>query len=284
MPVDKFGRNGDRTTTVYTGINIANLTNIFLRREGGNIAIGAIDLNSNIIKNVADPLSNQDVATKIYVDKTAFTTTGGVVSGDIKLNVGSDLVRSLGCNNLSAGKKFTLLLGTDSNMLTYSVPNSGLPVPIKIKTDVILAKLIDELSICVFGQNEILCSRPIDMDQHSIENVRSPVNKLDAVNKAYADRIKYKTVTGNVPNSVMTEHTLFTFPAAKAFASGKIIICELLFERLADEWIATSIPMFATEWPGFRKFSRGPSLMTFFSSSRVTGWTRNCRLDYIELP
>ena len=44
MPVDKFGRNGDRTTTVYTGINIANLTNRFLRRDGGNIAIGAIDM------------------------------------------------------------------------------------------------------------------------------------------------------------------------------------------------------------------------------------------------
>ena len=29
MPVDKFGRNGDRTTTGYTGLNIANLTNIF---------------------------------------------------------------------------------------------------------------------------------------------------------------------------------------------------------------------------------------------------------------
>ena len=28
MPVDKFGRNEDRaTTTVYTGINTANLTN-----------------------------------------------------------------------------------------------------------------------------------------------------------------------------------------------------------------------------------------------------------------
>ena len=33
MPVDKFGRNGDRTTTVYTGINIANLTNSFIRRD-----------------------------------------------------------------------------------------------------------------------------------------------------------------------------------------------------------------------------------------------------------
>ena len=43
MPVDKFRRNDDRTTTVYTGINIANLTNSFLRRDGGNTAIGAID-------------------------------------------------------------------------------------------------------------------------------------------------------------------------------------------------------------------------------------------------
>ena len=93
-------------------------------------------MKSNIIENVADPLSNHDVVTKNYVDTNAFTTDGGVMSGDVKLNVGSDLVRSLGCNDLSAGKKFTLLLGTDTNMLTYSVPNSGLPVPMKIKTDV----------------------------------------------------------------------------------------------------------------------------------------------------
>ena len=33
MPVDKFGRHGDRATPVYTEINIANLTNSFLRRD-----------------------------------------------------------------------------------------------------------------------------------------------------------------------------------------------------------------------------------------------------------
>ena len=48
MPVDKFGRNGDRPTPVFTGINIGNLTNSFLRRDGGNSVIETIDLNSNI--------------------------------------------------------------------------------------------------------------------------------------------------------------------------------------------------------------------------------------------
>ena len=63
---------------VYIGINIANLTNSFLRRDGGNAAIGAIDTDSHIMEKVADSLSNQDVATKNYVDKNAITTAGDI--------------------------------------------------------------------------------------------------------------------------------------------------------------------------------------------------------------
>ena len=100
--------------------------------------------------------------------------------------------------------------------------------------------------MCDFGQDVILCSQPIDMNLHFIKNVKSPVNKFDAVNKAYADSIKYKIAIGNIPDTVMTDHTLFTFPATKAFAIAKIIICEMWVERLADEWISTSSPMFAT--------------------------------------
>ena len=122
------------------------------------------------------------------------------------------------------------------------------------------------------------------MDLQFIKNVKSPVNKLDAVNNANVDRMKYKTAIGNIPNTVMTDHTLLTFPAAKAFASGKIIISEMWVERLADELIAISSSVSATAWPGFHKFSGGPSLVTFFSGSPVSGWTRTFRLDYIELP
>ena len=106
-------------------------------------------------------------------------------------------------------------------MLTYSVPNSGLPVPVKIKTDVGFAILIDELPICVFGRDEILCSRPIDMDQHSIINLKNPTDRLDAVNTAYADRIKYKTASGNILNTVLTDHIVFTFPNWESFCQWK---------------------------------------------------------------
>ena len=110
------------------------------------------------------------------------------------------------------------------------------------------------------------------------------VNTFDAVNMAYLDRIKYKTAIGNIRNTVMTDHTLFTFPAAKAFASGKILICEMWIERMTDEWIVTLSPMLATAWPGFHKFSSSPSLMTLFTGFLASDWTRTFLLDYIEQP
>ena len=60
------------------------------------------------------------------------------------------------------------------------------------------------------------------MNLHLIMNVKSPVTKFEAVNKSYADRIKCKTAIGNVPNTVMKDHTLYTFPATKAFCQWKI--------------------------------------------------------------
>ena len=106
-------------------------------------------------------------------------------------------------------------------MLSFSLPDSGLPVPVKIKTDGGLVILINQLPVCDFSQDVMLCSQPIDMDLHLFKNVKSPVNKFYAVNEAYVDRIKYKTTTGIIHNIAMTDHILFTFPAAKSFAVWK---------------------------------------------------------------
>ena len=102
-------------------------------------------------------------------------------------------------------------------MLTYSIPKPFVLTPIELKTDagfVIVTKMTKH-SICGFSLELILCSQPIDMNQHSIKNVKSPVNKFDEVNMAYTDRIKYKSATGTIPNTVRTDHTLFTFPLRK---------------------------------------------------------------------
>ena len=64
-------------------------------------------------------------------------------------------------------------------------------MPVKIKTDGGFVILINQLPICDFSHDLISCSQPMHMDDHLMKNVKNPVDKFDAVNKAYADRINY---------------------------------------------------------------------------------------------
>ena len=129
-----------------------------------------------------------------------------------------------------------------------------------------------------------LSSRPIDINLHSIKNVKSPVNRFDAVNKAYADHIKYKTAIGNIPNTVMTDHTVITFSHCESF-------CQWKDNNMWDvgwtvgRWVDCSIKSNVRNcvaWPS--QVFQGSSLMTFFTGSPASGWTHTSRLDYIELP
>lgn len=52
-----------------------NNQNYYLNPSGRSKLGGPLNLNNNPIKNVKDPVNNQDVATKAYVDKKILTTT-----------------------------------------------------------------------------------------------------------------------------------------------------------------------------------------------------------------
>ena len=67
------------------------------------------------------------------------------MSGDVVLRIGSDLVRILGCDNLSVDKKFILMLVSYSNILTYSIPKPFVLTPIELKTDAGFVILIDHM-------------------------------------------------------------------------------------------------------------------------------------------
>ena len=79
-----------------------------------------IDMNSNITKKCGGSVVRTRCCNQELCRQNTITTAGGVVSGDINLNVDFDLVRNLECNDLTTDKKFTLLLVTDTNMLSYS--------------------------------------------------------------------------------------------------------------------------------------------------------------------
>ena len=67
MPVDKFGRMSDGKTR-DTGVSLIYINNNYVRSDGGTPVFGSINMNSNTLYNMSDPVNPQHVATKEYAD------------------------------------------------------------------------------------------------------------------------------------------------------------------------------------------------------------------------
>ena len=67
MPVDKFGRMSDAKTK-DTGVSLTYINNNYIRSDGTTPVSGSINMDSNTLYNISDPVSPQNVATKEYTD------------------------------------------------------------------------------------------------------------------------------------------------------------------------------------------------------------------------
>ena len=65
------------------------MDDVYLRRDGGNTAIGSIDMTGNTVTIVCNPTADHDVPNKLYVDRTtshAVPKNGGSMVGNFNMN------------------------------------------------------------------------------------------------------------------------------------------------------------------------------------------------------
>jgi len=92
MPVDKFGRAeyGEASTTLHTIVSSGDhADDVYLRRDGGNAAIGSISMTGNTVTNVCNSTADHDVANKMYVDQItsdAVSKNGDTMMGNLNMN------------------------------------------------------------------------------------------------------------------------------------------------------------------------------------------------------
>ena len=120
---------------------------------------------------------------------------GDIMSGDLRLNVGTDTVRLLGCTDLSAGKGFSFALGNIQNLLQFGViapPRTQIPVTMETTHGFLVCSAGQD--VCQLGNTDappiIIIHKNVVMNSHRIMHLPEPSNSQDAATKNYVDSRK----------------------------------------------------------------------------------------------
>ena len=194
--------------------------------RSGDLMTGILDMNNNKIRNVSYPLLSTDAATKLYVDNgydEKVSLIGDIMTGNLVLKVNTDNVRVLGCNDLSGGKEFNLLLGNFQNQIQYEVQNIA-PQPVKLLSNNGFLIKLNNNDIIRFGSSgtdlRINCFKDLLMNRCFIANLRDPNSPQDAATKNYVDTTKKKCHCGYIPNIISNANrSAFIASASSEYSS-----------------------------------------------------------------
>ena len=228
-----------------------------------------------------------------WIKSDKVSKVGDTMTGDLALTTtGSNATRNLGCKTITNGGTFNLWLGTPNVKLVYTDFLKYLQLVIDGGFQIANAGgILFNIGINPNPLNAATFYVPIEMGGRAIVGVADPANAQDAATKNYVDSHVgivasfFKTATGTLQNTPHMHIVLLTFPGGKSMTGGKIRITELWVERGQDEWYATSCARFNNDWVGFHSMVRESSYVVKFRSiNNPNQWTRNYRLEYIELP
>jgi len=197
MPIHKFGRTnvGISQRVVSGGVTSTQVNNTFLRRDGENTATANIDMTSHKLINVLDPVDDQDIATKHYVDNKLNLNT---LTENLILSVGADTLRSLGCMDLSENKGFSIFLGSIMNQIQCELNQ---PITLQASDGIVCRQ--GATNIIRFGKaaGDLRTDvyQDILMNQRYIADLADPNTAQDAATKNYVDNSTKRNYSGYIP-------------------------------------------------------------------------------------
>ena len=193
MPINKFGDAGEDSNIFTTktsstiGVTMAQINNVFLRRDGANNATGELNMNGHKVINISTPSATGDAASKGYVDSSTVSKTGDTMTGNLIMQIGDKPSLTLGCNDLRGSrvsKRFNLLLGNTSDLIQNTL---GQPLTLQASNGILLRVADNEAA--TFSSSNVAFHKDIDMNEGLITNLRSPKNDNDATSKKYVDSL-----------------------------------------------------------------------------------------------
>jgi hypothetical protein len=184
--------------------------------QGSDTTLGsmsqAINMNNHKIINVADPTSNQDAATKKYVDDHV---GGGSGSGDMLKSV-------YDTNNDGIVDKAEAIDNGTYSATAMQIAGAVITKHIQ-GADTTIGPMTDD----------------IDMDGNTITNLATPVANSDAVHKAYVDNLVPLFNHIDVVTASRTDDTVYQNTTGKPMLVT--ILCDMYQTGSAREWCRLDI-------------------------------------------
>ena len=210
IPQDQYPIQGDLNKV----ISYETQREIFLSKKEGGKMEQPIDMNGHSIDNLKSPTADDNACTKGYADTNFLNRlTGGQIGGDLDMRGHSIKYLKLDNSDSAAARVAELNLKADSsdlndyfkldgtkamtgnlNMNNHSIQNVKDPVN---EYDNINKKYVDNKVNSKADSSDLndylkldgmkAMTGNLNMNNHSIQNVKDPVNEYEAANKSYID-------------------------------------------------------------------------------------------------